>query len=134
MTSEKKRFFKKTKKVDEQTFEVGFFYKGEEDSFVKIRKDILAEAIEVSEGILKKAEAADFITLYLKKPELIKVQNAFLKKHRLLIEAMDSLLVKHEDVALDKPILSFENMDYYLGMVNGYARNAFKNNSRKKTP
>jgi hypothetical protein len=47
---------------------------------------------------------------------------------------MDSLLVKHEDVALDKPILSFENMDYYLGMVNGYARNAFKNNSRKKTP
>jgi hypothetical protein len=57
-----------------------------------------------------------------------------LKKHRLLIEAMDSLLVKHEDVALDKPILSFENMDYYLGMVNGYARNAFKNNSRKKTP
>jgi hypothetical protein len=28
MTSEKKRFFKKTKKVDEQTFEVGFFLQG----------------------------------------------------------------------------------------------------------
>ena len=130
--NEKKRFFKKTKKVDDQTFEVGFFYKGEEDSFVKIRRDLLVEAIEISDGILKKAEAADFITLYLKKPELIKVQNAFLKKHRLLIEAMDSLLVKHDDVVSDQPVLSFENIDYYLGKVNGYARVALKNNSRKK--
>lgn len=132
MTSEKKRFFKRTKKVDDETFEVGFFYKGSEDQYVKIRRDILAEAIEISEGILKKSEAADFITLYLKKPELIKLQNAFLKKHRLLIEAMDSLLVKHENVASDKPVLSFENVDHYLGKVNGYARVAFKNNSRKK--
>lgn len=132
MTSEKKRFFKRTIKVDDQTFEVGFFYKGSEDQYVKIRRDVLAEATEVSEGVLKKAEAADFITLYLKKPELIKLQNAFLKKHRLLIEAMDSLLLKHENVPLDKPILSFENIDYYLGRVNGYARIAFKNNSRKK--
>lgn len=45
---------------------------------------------------------------------------------------MDSLLVKHEDVALEKPVLSFENIDHYLGKVKGYARNAFKNNSRKK--
>lgn len=133
MTSEKKRFFKKTKKIDDQTFEIGFFYKGDEDSFVKIHKDILVEALEMGESILKKSEAADFITLYLKKPELIKLQNAFLKKHRLLIEAMDSLLLKHRNIASDKPVLSFENIDHYLGKVNGYARVAFKNNSRKKT-
>lgn len=132
MTSEKKRFFKRTKKVDDQTFEIGFFYKGGEDQYVKIRRDLFVEAIEVDEKILKKSEAADFITLYLKKPELIKLQNAFLKKHRLLIEAMDSLLVKHEDVTLDKPVLSFENIDYYLGKANGYARIAFRNTSRKK--
>lgn len=132
MTTGKKRFFKKTKKVDNQTFEIGFFYKGSEDHYVKIHKEVLVEALEVNESILKKSEAADIVTLYLKKPELIKVHNAFLKKHRLVIEAMDSLLSKHEKAELDKPILSFDNMDHYLSKSNGYARDALKNTSRRK--
>jgi hypothetical protein len=132
MSTDKKRFFKKTKKVDDQTFEVGFFHKGSEDKFVKIHRDILVEVIEVSESILKKSEASDFITLYLKKPEVIEVQNAFLKKHRLIVEAIDSVVAKHENEIEVQPILSFENIDYYLGKVEGYARAALKNNSRQK--
>ncbi len=84
----------------------------------------------MNESILKKSEASDYITLYLKKPNLIKVQSAFLKKHRMLIEAMDSFVNKHEDTK-DYPTLSFDNVDYYLGKVKRYAKTAFKNNSYK---
>lgn len=132
MTIGKRRYFKKTKKLDDQTFKVGFFYKGGEDQYITIHKDIFVEAIEVDERILKKSEAADIITMYLKKPALINYKDAFLKKHRLVIEAMDSLLSQHKNPVNDQPILSFDNMDRYLGRKSGYSRSALKNTSRTR--
>ena len=128
----KRWFCKRSKPIDETTIEVVLFFKGGEDVRVRINIELLAAALGVDEGLLKKAPGVELVTVFFKRPGLINTGNLTIKNQRMLLEAIEGVFKYHVGSEDAWPILSFQNIDYYLGKTKGSAQRLIANNVEKK--
>jgi hypothetical protein len=129
----KRWFCKRSKPVDERTIEVTLFFKRGEDIKVRIDIELLATTLGVDEALLKKTSSSELVTLFFKKPDLVNTGVLTIKNQRLLLEAIEGVFKYHVGSESAWPTLSFENVDYYLGKVEGFARTTIAQNAQKKS-
>lgn len=128
----KRWFCKRSTSVDERTIGVVLFFKGGRDLEIRIDTELLAKAIGLDEQVLKKSSGAEFVTLFFKKPDLVNTGQLTIKNQRLMLEAIEGLFKYHVGSEGAWPILSFQNIDYYLGRSEGSAQRAIVGNGQKK--
>lgn len=127
----KRWYCKGTKAVQDTTFEVTLFQKGQEDTKIRIHSDVLCAALGVDEAILKKSAAPDLVTLFFKKPELINTGVLTIKNQRLIMEAIEAMILPTGDASEASRTLSLQNIDAYLGKAEGAAVRAFATKVQK---
>ncbi|MDP3936370.1 MAG: hypothetical protein Q8Q56_05255 [Alphaproteobacteria bacterium] len=128
----KRWFCKRSNSVDENTIEVTLFFKGGKDVNVRIDVKLLAAALGVEERLLKKVSGAELVTIFFKKPDLINTGKLTIKNQRLLLEAIEGMFKNHGGSEGVGSVLSFQNIDYYLGKTEGSAQRAIANKVEKK--
>jgi hypothetical protein len=129
----KRWFCKRSKPVDERTIEITLFFKGGDDINVRIDIGVLAAALGMDEALLKKASGPELVTMFFKKPDLVNTGVLTIKNQRLVLEAIEGVFKHHVGSEGAWPTLSFENVDYYLGKVEGFARTTIAQNAQKKS-
>lgn len=130
--SSKRWYFKGAKVVEENTFEVTLFLKGEEDTKVRLHSDVLCAALGVDKAILRKSAASDLITLFFKKPNLINTGALTIKNQRLLMEVIEAMIVAHDKDGSAFPVLSFESIDRYIGKADGFLKMKLMNSPQRR--
>lgn len=130
--SSKRWYFKGTKVVEENTFELTLFLKGEKDTKVRFHSDLLCAAIGVDKAILKKSAAPDLITLFFKKPDLINIGTLTIKNQRLLMDVIEAMNIAHDKDSSAFPVLSFESIDRYIGKADGFLKMKLMNSPQRR--
>jgi hypothetical protein len=130
--SNKRWYFKDTKIVEENTFQVTLFLKNEDDTTVRIHSDLLCAALGVDQAILNKSAAPDLVTLFFKQPELINTGTLTVKNHRLLMDVIEAMIVEHDRDCAAFPVLSFETIDRYIGKADGFLKMKLMNSPQRR--
>lgn len=129
MTS-KWNFSKDMKPIEDDILEVGFF-KGAQERKIKVHVDLLRSVMSLEKDVSVKRVDSIAYNFFATQAVFLNPK-AIISNHELIMEAVSSFFSEHKDLKDEQcPILSFCNIDHYLGEEAGFAKTTINNNFNK---